>query len=660
MSIEKFQPSYNIYPEKFEKLKSVFPEAFEDEKINWEILKECLGNFVEKEGQETEHYSFTWPGKKDARRLSGKPPQGTLIPAKDEGVDEDNTENLFIEGDNLEVLKLMQKSYAGRIKMIYIDPPYNTGNDFIYDDNFTQPLEEYLKLTGQIDAEGTPLVSNKKASGRFHTKWLNMMYPRLLLARNLLKDDGVIFISIDDNEVDNLKKICNEIFGEENFVAQIIIDGTPKNDPYIVSTSHEYCLVYTKIMDVAKISGYGLSNKHYIEIQKIWDVYQPDYEKIAIELREYYAKQGLSKDNISNYKFADEDGVFRIGPIDDPQNSGPRDERINPKTGKPCKVPGRGWSCTIETWNEWLEDNLIFFPEEDNISPSKKTYIFSDRTDVLRSYHKIQTRKDTDYLKRLFGTTINPFSNPKPRELIYKFIKNCNDKEMTVLDFFAGSGTTAEVAFQINSDEKSNLKFVLIQVPEKITLKGLKSNKEKKISQAAIDFLESIKRPINIAEIGKERIRRVIKKIREESKSEEIEGQDMGFKVFKLQKSHFKEWQDYKGTDINELMELFSKQEDSLVEGWKKKDLMIEVMLQEGFPLHSRIQKLKDITSNDVQEVSSEFCEHSLFISLDDEIKQETIDKLPVSDKDVFICLDRALTDEQKLRLSDKKIIKTI
>ena len=219
MSIEKFTPFYDIYSERIEKLKEVVPEAFADGKINWETLKECLGNFIEDEDASTEHYSFTWPGKREARRLAGKPPQGTLVPAPVEGIDVDKTENIFIEGDNLEVLKLLQKSYAGKINMIYIDPPYNTGNDFIYNDNFTQPLDEYLKLTGQIDETGTPMVSNKKADGRFHSKWMNMIYPRLLLARNLLDDEGIIAVSIGDNELHNLLKVMNEVFGEENQIA---------------------------------------------------------------------------------------------------------------------------------------------------------------------------------------------------------------------------------------------------------------------------------------------------------------------------------------------------------------------------------------------------------------------------------------------------------
>jgi adenine-specific DNA-methyltransferase len=520
--------SSNLSEEKLAELSRILPEAFSENKIDWEKLRAVLGDAID---ERIEKFSFTWVGKSNAIKNVLIPSKATLLPLENESVKFDTSENLFIEGDNLEVLKLLQKAYFEEVKMIYIDPPYNSGGDLIYHDNFTAPLKNYLQQTGQIDADGNKLQTNRETNGRYHSDWLSMMYPRLKLAWNLLRNDGVIFVSIDDNEAHNLRQIMNEIFGEENFIAQIIIEGTPKNDPYVVSTSHEYCLVYAKEMEIAKTAGYGLTNKHYSNIQKIWDTYQPNYDEIEKKLKEYYLENNVKNDNIANYKFADEDGVYRIGPIDDPQSSGPKDDRINPKTGKPCKIPGRGWRCTVETWNEWLEDGLIWFPDNDNISPSKKTFIFSERTDVLRSYHKIQTRKDTNYLKNIFGTTIAPFSNPKPRELIYHFIKNCNDKGMTVLDFFAGSGTTAEALLQINKDDEGSRKFILVQLPEEITLTGKKSNKEKKIAQAAIDFLKSIKKPLNVAELAKERIRRFIK-------SQSIAD---GFKVFNLAESNYPE-----------------------------------------------------------------------------------------------------------------------
>jgi adenine-specific DNA-methyltransferase len=316
------------------------------------------------------------------------------------------------------------------------------------------------------------------------------MYERLVIARDLLKDDGVIFISIDDNEVHNLRKICDEIFGESNFVAQVIIEATPKNDPYIVSTAHEYAVVYTKDLEKAKLANYGIGNPVYQKIVNIFEQGQRDYTKIEKDLSEFYKKEKLTKDNISNYKYADARGVYRIGPIDDPQSSGPTDERINPKTGKPCKVPNRGWSCTIETWNEWIREDLIRFPDNDDTIPDKKTYVSADRIDVMKALFKVQTRKDTVFLKELFGTSITPFSNPKPQYLLKEFIKNTNDKEAVYLDFFAGSGSFGQAVIECNTEDNGNRKFILVQIPEEILETG--SGKEKKIAKAAIDFLKSI------------------------------------------------------------------------------------------------------------------------------------------------------------------------
>jgi len=223
MPIEKLRPSFSFDEEKIKQLKEIAPEAFADNQVNWEVLKEALGEYLEEDEQDIEHFGLFWPGKREARRMASIPSKGTLVPCPGEGIDEENTRNIFIEGENLEVLKILQKSYADRIKMIYIDPPYNTGNDFVYDDDFTEPIEEYRRRTGQIDEEGKPLTTNKKADGRFHSKWLSMMYPRLRLAKNLLSDDGVIFVSIDDNEVHNLRMIMNEVFGEK--ILKVIFIG---------------------------------------------------------------------------------------------------------------------------------------------------------------------------------------------------------------------------------------------------------------------------------------------------------------------------------------------------------------------------------------------------------------------------------------------------
>ena len=447
-----------------------------------------------------------------------------------------------------------------------------------------------MKKERERESIGIKLSANTEITGRYHSNWLNMMYPRLKLAKNLLSDDGIIFISIDDNEVDNLKKLCNEIFGEENFLSEIIVNGTPKNDPYIVSTAHEYCLVYTKNFNFAKEAGFGIKNPLYKKIEEIYHENENNLKNVEFELKKFYKDNNLTKNNISNYKFADEQGVFRLGPIDDPQNSGPKDERINPKTNTPCIIPNGGWRCNKETWDKWIKNGLIFFPENNEKIPSKKTYINKNRLDVMKAYFKMQTRKDTDALKRLFGTDMPLFSNPKPKELIKIFVENCNDSEMLVLDFFSGSGTTAEAVIDLNKEDGGNRKFILVQIPEEISVKTSQSNKLKKIAKTAIKFLKSIEKQLTLCEIGKERIRRAGDKILEESDNKDL---DIGFKVFKLDSSNLEKWD----PDYNNLEQTLLTNKENIKPDSTELDLIYEIMLKYGIDLTLPIEKINNIYS---------------------------------------------------------------
>lgn len=609
MSIEKFQPSYDIYPERIEKLRTVFPEVFADGKISWDVLKESVGSFIEDEDAEKEHYAFTWPGKREARRMAGKPPQGTLVPAIGEGINDDSAENIYIDGDNLEVLKLLQKSYAGKVKMIYIDPPYNTGSDFIYSDNFTQPLDEYLKCTGQLDEQGNPLVSNKKADGRFHSKWLNMMYPRLSLACNLLKDDGIIFISIDDNEVDNLKKLCNEIFGEENFIANFLWkkkSTTSNVEGSQVSPLMDYTLCY------------GKSENAFIK-QRV----KPKEERV--------------------YPLSDEEGSYRLTIIEK-KDSGAykRDSMKFNIIGYPPRE-GKRWQIGEET-ARILEARKRFVYVDGAIK--LKIYDFEDKDTYSAQPNILDNHGSTDSAAKyvndeLFGIS-ELFNNPKPVELIQHLVSIASSDGDIVLDFFSGSGTTGDAVLRLNLQNKESRKFILTQLPELC-------DEGSEASKAGFK---------TIADIGKERMRRVIKKL--EGKEGAINNKEFGFKVFKLQKSHFNEWRDYKGSDVKELMDLFTKQEDALVPDWKRENLIFEIMLQEGFPLHSKIMAFGSIKDNCVLQVQSEFCQHTIYVCLDEKIDLATVEQLPLSDKNIFICLDSALTDRQKVALSDRGVIKTI
>ena len=610
--------SLKVVDENIEKIGNLFPnvvvESENGKAIDFDLLKQELSNVIVDENKEK--YQLTWAGKKEAIVNANYSITKTLRPDIEESISFKNAKNIFIEGDNLEALKIIQESYVNKIDVIYIDPPYNTGKDFIYKDKYSKHRDEELKKTGQTDEYGNRLLTNLQTSGKYHSDWLTMIYSRIKLARNLLKASGIIYISIDDNEVDNLRKICDEIFGENNFIAQIIVDGTPKNDPYIVSTAHEYCLVYVKNFDVAKDSNYGIVNPIYSILQEIYNKGNGNYEEIQRELRQYYIDNRLNDDNIANYKYADKNGIYRIGPIDDPQRGGPHDERLNPKTGKICLTPSAGWRCNIETWKEWIKNDLIEFPDNDSILPSKKTYITEDRLDVMKAYFKIQTRKDTDYLKKLFELDITPFSNPKPKELLKSFIKNCNNKQLLGMDFFAGSGSFADAMMELNAEDNGNRKFILIQIPQILDISSNQSGKEKKITQAAINYLKNKNLKLTIAEISKERIRKSGKYIYNKYKKEI----DYGFRVYKVDSSNMKDVY-YTPTDLKQSqLNMF---ESNVKEDRTAEDLLTQVILDLGLTLDLSIEE-KKILNNNVYFVE----ENSLVACFDDFIDINIIDEI--------------------------------
>lgn len=604
MPHERLRPSFVFDEEKIKQLQQIVPEAFADGNINWEVLKESLGERLEEEVAEAEHFGLFWPGKREARKIASIPSKGALIPVKGEGVNEDETKNIFIEGENLEVLKLLQKSYAGKIKMIYIDPPYNTGNEFIYDDNFTEPLAEYLKYTGQMDEEGKLLTTNKRADGRFHSKWLSMMYPRLRLARNLLQDEGVIFISIDDNESADLRKLCDEIFGEENFIACCVRRRrkSQANLSQNISAIHEYLLCYAKNMqrNLNKITTTIDKNKYS----------NPDNDPRGSYVTMPCSNKGGAKYEVittTKKKYIDE------------------------------------WRFKEDTYKKLLADNRIVFPDSGNGKPRYKLFLKEKMEEgvIPNTWwdNLASNQEATAELKELFDSK-NVFDNPKPVGLIKEVIRLGGGPKEIVLDFFAGSGTAAHATLDLNVEDLQNRKYILVQLQEQI-------EPESDAYKAGFK---------TISELCKERIRRAIKLIK---KPEKKEG-DFGFKVYKLEKSNFKQWQDYKGKDPKELTSLFKEHEIPLIDGWKPENLLIEVMLQEGFPLDSETIELKEFKKNTVLQIKSEFCEHKLLVCFDNKIYQETINVLNIQGEDIFVCLDSALSDEQKITLSDKGFLKTI
>ena len=592
MSVEKMKfETPDMTAENIEKIAELFPNCvteMRDESgkvkrgINFEVLKQMLSSDVV-DGDEC--YEFTWVGKKASIAEANRPIRKTLRPCPEESKDWDATENLYIEGDNLEVLKLLQESYLGKVKMIYIDPPYNTGNDFIYADDFMRSQEEENEQMGMYDEDDNRLFKNTDSNGRFHSDWCSMICSRLLVARNLLSDEGIIFISIDDNEQENLKKICDDVFGTGNFVAQIVVEGTPKNDPKIISTAHEYCLVYVKNFAIAKDCQWGIDNPIYKDLLSIVSN-ASSYQDAERRVKEYYKANGLTDDNISNYCRVDERGLFRIGPIDDPQSGGPKDIRYNPFTGQALKTPNRGWGCPISTWHEWVKNGEVLFPEDNTKLCSRKVYIKEGKLDLLRAYFKIQTRKDTDMLKTMFGKKV--FSFPKPVELIKAFIDSSTQENEIVMDFFSGSATTAHAVMQLNADrigkgKLSKVKFILVQLQENLyeNLVHATGNREKMTCQNAIDFcLENGLEPV-LTSIGKERIRRAGEKIKAEN-GLAAQSLDIGFRVLKLADSNMKDVyyaaDDYKQADLLDMVSNIKDDRTDL-------DLLFGCLIDWGLPL---------------------------------------------------------------------------
>ncbi len=559
--------SMNVEQANMYKLKSVFPECFAEGKLDIDKLLNLCGEYID---NDFEKYKFEWKGKAECLKLAQKRSTGTLRPCPEESVNFDTTQNLYIEGDNLEVLKLLQTAYYRKVKMVYIDPPYNTGNDFVYADDFADPIARYKEVTQQTTK------SNPETMGRFHTNWLNMMYPRLRLAANLLRDDGVIFISIDDNEVANLRKICDEVFGEENFEGHIHWrrrHNQPNDKTKMIGLVAEHILVYAKNAEVFKETGVG-------KIDLTGDFSNPDND-----LRGEWASK-----------------PWKVGS----DQSGSR-YTIESPTGK---IFDEEWMGEETTYKELLADNRIIFPKGGDGMPRKK-YFRYEREQEGQCATNWWTHEQfghnqgaNDCMTSLFGIK-NVFSNPKPIELIRGLIQIANVKDNDiVLDFFSGSATTAHSVMALNCEDYQKRHFVLVQLPEDLD-KNIDSaiGKTKAQLKVSIDFLESINKSHTISEIGKERIRRVgskiLSEVEEQNKQlklgeEEKALPDIGFKVFKLDTSNLKTWD---STPIAEDdMQLLLDRMNGMIHRVKPDrsdmDMVYEIMLKLGVPLTYSVGKI--------------------------------------------------------------------
>lgn len=587
------------------KLRELFPEVFtEGMKVDWEKLKLTLGEDID---TGKERFGMNWAGKADCYKTIQQPSIATLIPDREESIDFNTTENLFIEGDNLEVLKLLQKSYLGKVKMIYIDPPYNTGGDFIYPDNYNENLQTYLQYTGQIDSEGRKFSTNTDTDGRFHSKWMNMMYPRLFLAKNLLKEDGVIFISIDDNEVNNLRALCNEIFGEENFVANVIWEKkfAPSNDAKWFSDNHDHILVYAKA-------------------KEIW-------RPVLLERNE---------EAISRYKNPDNDerGVWVSGDMTVKTYSAQYDYEIVTPSGRKVNPPdGICWRFSKAKFNELVTDNRVWFGENGENVPRIKRFLSEVKdgiTPLTIWYHKDvgHNQEATQECRKLFEGK-QYFDTPKPSRLLERIVKIGSKDNDIILDFFAGSATTAHAVLELNYENKENRKFICVQLPQP-------TDENSEAHKAGFK---------TIADISKERIRKVIAKIKKEQEEKNVKekeslfgGQEstklnLGFKVFKLSPSNFNVWDSSLQKDAEAIQTALEIHTEHINHGATQEAILFELLLKSGFPLTTPIEQLT-IEGEKVFSIA----DRELLICLEDELTHELLKAIAELKPSRVICLDKS------------------
>jgi len=599
----------NIVDENIKRIGELFPNCL-TERLNEEGKPEVAIDFDQLrqelskdivEGPE-ERYQFTWPDKRNAIRLANAPTTDTLRPCREESVNFDTTQNLYIEGDNLQVLKLLRENYLGKVKMIYIDPPYNTGNDFVYNDDFAQNAGDYIHNSGQEDEEGNRLVANTESNGRFHTDWLNMIYPRLKVAKDLLSEDGAIFISMDENEIDNLEKVCNEIYGEHNLVGKVIWERAfaPKNDAKYFSDSHDYVIVYARNINSFSI---GLLPR--------------------------------SDEANARYKNPDNDprGPWTPDNMTVKTYSASYDYEITTPNGSVMSPPnGRCWFTSKERMKKLIEEGRVWFGNDGGNMPRLKRYL----ADVQQGMTPITIWKYTEVghnqegrqeVKQLFNGK-GYFDGPKPLRLLKRIITiadTCNDS--IILDFFSGSATTAHAVMQLNAEDGGNRKFIMVQLPEV-------TDEESEAYKAGYK---------NICEIGKERIRRAGKKILEEQKAKQgdlFSGEqkplDVGFRVLKLDSSNM--------TDVYYTPEEFNEQmlfENNIKGDRTEEDLLFQAMIDLGIELSAKIERT-EIAGKTVWNVSDGY----LLTCFDEEVNETTITEIAKQHPYYFVMRDSSLAND--------------
>lgn len=594
--------SLDMTSSNIDKIARLFPQCVTEHKdkdgktvlgIDFEKLRDELSSDVIDDGEE--RYQFTWPDKKAHAHLANTPTNKTLRPCREESVDFDRTQNLYIEGDNLDVLKVLRETYLGKVKMIYIDPPYNTGNDFVYNDDFSQSADEYQENSGQTDENGNRLVQNTESNGRFHTDWLNMIYPRLKVAKDLLAEDGVIFISIDDNEVENLKKVCNEVFGEGNFIAQLIWERaySPKNDARFISNSHDYILMYAKSIDTFTIGR-------------------------------------LPRTEEANARYSNPDndprGDWKPSDMSVKTYSADCDYPITTPSGRVVEPPaGRCWRLSPKAFGERLRDNRIWFGTDGNSVPCIKRFLSELKfegmapTSILFYKEVGHSQEGAKEVVALFGDK-GVFDGPKPVRLLQRLITLANLKnDSIVLDFFSGSATTAHALIKTNAEKDTHCNFIMVQLPEEVS--------ETKKDQGYK----------TICEIGKERIRRAGKKIKEDNADKAgINKLDIGFRVLKLDSSNMQDV--YYTPQEFTMNDLFA---DNVKPDRTAEDLLFQVMLDLGVELSATIEQ-RTMNGKQVFFVNDNY----LVACFDTDITEDTIKAIAKLKPYCFVMRDSSLASD--------------
>jgi len=624
--------SPNLVDTNIEKIAALFPNCVTEAQgengelkkaIDFDLLKQELSQVIV-EGEQ-ERYRLDWVGKKESILTANAPIAKTLRPCKEESVNFDTTENLFIEGDNLEALKLLQENYLGKVKMIYIDPPYNTGNDFIYNDDFAESTEEFFEKSQQIDEEGHRLVSNTESNGRFHSDWLSMIYSRLKLAVNLLSDDGVIFISVDDNEVTNLTRACDDVFGERNSIAKMVVaSNSSKNNSKQVSVTHEYILAYSKNKE--KLDHWNVKKNFIDEYKKRANFLfenLSDIEEIRSELRALVKYPKFYE--FDHYTYIDQKGIFRASDLTAP-GSKSFFEIIHPITKLPCKTGTRGWAFSEKSLNSLLERDLILFGSDETVMPQLKNYLEDNIYSTPKSILFFDSQSSTKWMK----ANNLPFPFPKATALIQSLIEMVGPSDI-ILDFFAGSSTTAHAVMNMNAQDNGTRKFIMVQLPEETTEK----------SDA---FKAGYK---TIAAISKERIRRAGKKIIEDNTNEEgIRNLDIGFRVLKIDSTNMKDVyytpDAYTQADILDLADHIKADRTS-------EDLLFQVMLDWGLELSLPIER-KNVAGKEVFYVAG----NSLVACFDD-LTFDVVDEVAKDHPLRFVSAEKAIhLDHDKTNIKER------